>query len=131
MPVSGRKAKPIVLFVSAAAHRAIEVVEKHLRFNPDDARALYLGGNTLLDLGEVEKAINWAERAHSIDPDDPGVLYNLTCIYSLAGKVELALDFFEKAIQSGFAAREWIENDSDLDSIRHQPRFQKALEGLN
>jgi adenylate cyclase len=82
-------------------------------------------------LGEVEKAINWAERAHVIDPDDPGVLYNLTCIYSLAGKIELALDCFEIAIQSGFASLEWIENDLDLDPIRNHPRFQKALKELN
>lgn len=114
-----------------AAHRAVELVEKHLLFNPDDARALYLGGLTLMALGNVGKAINWAERAHAIDPDDPGVLYNLTCIYSLEGKIEQALDCFEKAIQSGFASLEWIENDSDLDPIRNQPRFQKVLKELN
>jgi len=114
-----------------ASHRALELIEKHLQFNPDDARALYLGGLILMSHSEVEKAISWAERAHAIDPDDPGVLYNLTCIYSLAGKVELALDCFETAIQSGFASREWIENDSDLDPIRNQPRFQKALKELN
>ena len=114
-----------------AAHRSIELVEKHLRFNPDDARALYLGGIILVNLGEVEKAISWAERALTIDPDDPGVLYNLTCIYSLAGKIEQALDCFETAIQSGFAAREWIENDLDLDPIRNHPRFQIALKALN
>jgi tetratricopeptide (TPR) repeat protein len=83
-----------------AAHRAIELVEKHLRLNPDDARALYLGGSILITLGEVEKAINWAERAHTIDPNDPRVLYNMACIYSLAGKIERALDCFEKAIES-------------------------------
>ena len=82
-------------------------------------------------LGEVEKAINWAKRAHAIDPDDPGVLYNMACIYSLAGKIEQALDCFETAIQSGFASLEWIDSDLDLDPIRDQPRFQKALKKLN
>jgi len=114
-----------------AAHRAIELVEKHLRLNPDDARALYLGGNMLMALGEVEKAINWAKRAHAIDPDDPGVLYNIACIYSLAGKIEQALDCFEMAIQLGWDLLEWADNDSDLDPIRDQPRFQKALKKLN
>jgi adenylate cyclase len=114
-----------------AAHRAIELVEKHLRLNPDDARALYLGGAILMSLGEVEKAINWAKRAHAIDPDDPGVLYNMACIYSLAGKIEQALDCFEKAIESGFASLEWIDNDIDHDPIRDQPRFQKSLKKLN
>ena len=82
-------------------------------------------------LGEVEKAINWAKRAHAIAPDDPEVLYNMACIYSLAGKIEQALDCFELAIQLGFASLEWVENDSDLDPIRDQPRFQKALKKLN
>jgi TolB-like protein/Flp pilus assembly protein TadD len=114
-----------------AAHRAIELVEKHLRLNPDDARALYLGGGILMTLGEVEKAINWAKRAHAIDPDDPRVLYNMSCIYSLAGKIEQALDCFEIAIESGYASLEWIDKDLDLDPIRDQPRFQKALKKLN
>jgi TolB-like protein/Flp pilus assembly protein TadD len=114
-----------------AAHRAIELVEKHLRLNPDDARALYLGGSILMAFGKVEKAINWAKRAHAIDPDDPRVLYNMACIYSLAGKIEQALDCFEIAIESGYASLEWIDNDLDFDPIRDQPRFQKALKKLN
>jgi adenylate cyclase len=113
------------------AHKAIALIEKHLQFNPDDARALYLGGLIFMDLGETEKAITWADRANAIDPDDPGLLYNLTCIYSLAGMVDQALACFEAAIQSGFATREWIENDLDLDPIRNQPRFQKALKEMN
>ncbi len=117
--------------VETAAQRAIELVEKHLRLNRDDARALYLGGSILVTLGKVEKAINWAKRAHAIDPDDPRVLYNLACIYSLAGKIEQALDCFEKAIESGYASLEWINNDLDLDPIRNHPRFQKTLKKLN
>jgi adenylate cyclase len=55
----------------------------------------------------------------------------MACIYSLAGKIEQALDCFEIAIQLGFASLEWADNDSDLDPIRNQPRFQKALKKLN
>ena len=67
----------------------------------------------------------------SIDPNDPRVLYNMACIYSLAGKIERALDCFEKAIESGYASLEWIENDLDLDPIRNHPRFKKTLKKLN
>ena len=113
-----------------ATHRAIELVEKHLRLNPDDTRALSLGATILIRLGEMEKAINWGKRAQVIDPDEPVVQYNMACIYSLAGKIEQALDCFEIAIQLGFASLEWADNDSDLDPIRDQPRFQKALKKL-
>jgi tetratricopeptide (TPR) repeat protein len=88
--VSAYKELNLPTEAETAAHRAIELIEKHLRLNPDDARALYLGGTMLILLGEVEKAINWAKGAHAIDPDDPGVLYNIACIYSLAGKIEQA-----------------------------------------
>jgi serine/threonine protein kinase/Flp pilus assembly protein TadD len=115
----------------AANRRALELADRHLQLNPDDARALYLGAGALTELGEVEKAIEWGKRAIAIDPDDPRVLYNVACIHSLTGKIEQALDYFEKAIESGYASREWIDNDQDLDPIRHHPRFQEALKKLN
>jgi adenylate cyclase len=113
-----------------ATHRAMVLIEKHLLLNPDDARALSLGGTILIRLSEMEKAIDWGKRAQAIDPDEPPVWYNMACICSLAGKIEQALDCFETAIQLGFASLEWAENDIDLDPIRDQPRFQKALKKL-
>jgi serine/threonine protein kinase/Tfp pilus assembly protein PilF len=113
------------------ARRAVELVEKHLQLNPDDARALYLGGGSLMILGEVERATEWVKRAFAIDPDDPRLQYNMACNYSLAGKTEQALDYFEMALESGYASREWIDNDVDLDAIRNHARFQKALRKLD
>jgi len=114
-----------------ANKRALDVVRKHLDLNPDDSRALYLGAGALIKADEPEEALQWVERAVSIDPHETVVLYNAACIYSLLGKFEVALDHFEKAIESGFASREWIDNDSDLDPIRDHPRFQKALKKLD
>jgi adenylate cyclase len=110
-----------------AHQRAIVLSEKHLQLNPDDARSLYLGAGALVKLGESDKAINWCERAIAIDPNDPSVLYNVSCSYSLLGKIDKALDYFERSIDSGLTAKEWIETDSDLDSIRNKPRFKKIM----
>ena len=117
--------------VVVSARLAVELIEKHLRLDPDDARALSLGGTILIFLGEEEKAIEWASHAHMIESEDPRVLYNIVCIFSLAGRIEKALDYFESAISSGYASREWIDNDTDLDPIRDQTRFQKAIKNLN
>ena len=114
-----------------ANKRAIDVVRKHLDLNPDDARALYLGAGSLIRADEPEEAEQWMERAISIDPNETAVLYNAACIYSLLGKVDKALDYFENAIIAGYASREWIENDSDFDPIRNHPRFQIALKKLD
>ncbi|UCH66453.1 MAG: protein kinase [Ignavibacterium sp.] len=110
---------------------ALDNVRKHLDLNPDDARALYLGAGTLVRAGKPDEALQWVERAISIAPDEISVLYNATCIYSLLGDLDKALNYFEKAIEAGFASREWIENDSDLDPIRNNPRFQNALKKMD
>jgi serine/threonine protein kinase/Flp pilus assembly protein TadD len=116
--------------IEKANQRALEVVRKHLDLNPDDARALYLGAGALIKANKPEEAEQWVEQAVSIDPNEIAVLYNAACIYSELGKVDVALGYFEKTIESGYASREWIENDSDLDPIRNHPRFQKALKKL-
>jgi tetratricopeptide (TPR) repeat protein len=113
-----------------AYRRGLEIVERHLELNPDNARALYLSAHGLVELGELEKGFEWAKRALSIDPEDPIVLYNIACVYSLAGRVEDAINYFERSLETGYAHREWAENDSYLDSIRSHHRFKALLKRL-
>jgi TolB-like protein/Flp pilus assembly protein TadD len=107
----------------AAVRRGLHVAERHLELNPDDARALYLGAGALIQLGERERAMEWAARAYAIDPTDPGVLYNVACSYALGGMTEKALECLERAVDNGFGHREWLDHDSDLDPLRDNPRF--------
>jgi serine/threonine protein kinase/Tfp pilus assembly protein PilF len=110
--------------------RAVEVFKKHLELNPDDSRALNLGAFALLKAEDKKMAVEWIERAVSLDAEETAILYNAACFYSRLGNVEEALDYFERAIDSGYASKEWIENDSDLDPIRNHPRFQAIMKKL-
>src|SRR5438445_1030973 len=116
--------------LQAALRQGLQVAEKHLELNPDDARALYLGAGALLLLGERERGLEWTKRARAIDPEDPGVLYNVACSYAQLGQTDEAISCLQKAVQNGFGHREWLENDSDLDSLRNDPRFQTLLKKL-
>jgi adenylate cyclase len=58
------------------------------------------------------------------------VLYNAACVYSLLGNIDIGIDYLDRAVTSGFAFREWIENDSDLDNIRDDPRFQEIVDRI-
>jgi len=116
--------------VRAAARRTVEIVEKHIEMNPDDARALYLGGGCLLTLGERERGLEWGRRALAIDPSDPLILYNVACLFSQAGEPEPAVEALEKAMDAGFGHRKWVEHDSDLDPLRDHPRFRELLARL-
>jgi serine/threonine protein kinase/Flp pilus assembly protein TadD len=114
----------------AALRRGLAVVEKHLELNPGDARALYLGAGALIQLGERERALEWAGRARSANESDSLVLYNVACVYALGEMIDEAVECLDKAIQNGFGHREWIENDSDLNSLRQDPRFQALLKRM-
>ena len=103
---------------------------KHIELNPDDVRALYLGAITQITLGNKEIGLEWANNALAAEPDDPGVIYNVACCYSLLGKNDGAIDLLEKAIDNGFGQKEWIENDSDLDPLRDDPKFRLIIEKL-
>jgi serine/threonine protein kinase/tetratricopeptide (TPR) repeat protein len=113
-----------------AMRNGLAVAEKHLELNPDDARALYLGAGALVQLGDRERGLDWTRRAYAIDSEDPGVLYNVACSYSNMGQIDDAIACLEKAVQNGFGHREWFENDSDLDPLRDDSRFQALMKRL-
>jgi len=80
----------------AAALRGTKSAERHLELYPDDTRALNLGMAGLIEQGDKEKAMQWAERA-------------------LASLLRAKLH--------GMSIAEWAENDSDLASLHDDPRF--------
>jgi len=110
-----------------AGREAIPVIEKHLKWNPDDARAFYLGAGTLLQLGQRDRAENWIGKALSIDPTDSVVLYNVACFYALDGQIDKALNCLESAANHGAVNGSWMEHDNDLAILREEPRFQALL----
>jgi len=114
----------------AARRRGVRIVEDHIALNPDDSRALYMAANGLVALGDRERGLEWAARARALDPDDPMLLYNVGCIYSLAGDVDSALDCLELAVQNGLRQRAWLEHDSNLDPLRGHARFEALMQRL-
>jgi TolB-like protein/Flp pilus assembly protein TadD len=118
----GRKEEAI-----KAKWRALDLIESHLQRNPEDARALYLGAAGLIELGKKEQGLDWANRALAMGPDDALILYNVACVYSHAGALDMALDCLERSVSRGMAHKEWIEHDTDLDPLRDEPRFKALL----
>ena len=112
-----------------AAKHAAKIVERHLTLNPDDSFALSRGATILIQTGETSRALEWAERALAINPDNAG--YNVACTFALAGKIERALDVLEKFSQANFIYNDWLEHDSDWDAARDHPRFKAILERLS
>ena len=105
-------------------------VERHLQLYPSDARALSLGLGSLCGLGDHTRALEWADRARSMEPEEPTILYNVACAYSLLGETDRSIDCLSRAFRQGYSHKVWIENDPDFSSIRHYPGFKDLMQNL-
>ncbi|MEO8307465.1 MAG: TIR domain-containing protein [Pseudomonadota bacterium] len=109
--------------------RAMDRIEKIVMADPGHSRAIGMGVAMLADLGEKERAREWATRARLVEPDAVNLQYNLACAMSALGENSLALEALE-----GIAAKlspgmvSWLEADTDLDPVREEPRFIAMLE---
>ncbi len=113
-----------------AYQQCLRKIEHHLQLNPDDVRAVYMKSGSLAGMGEHAQALEWSDRALSMDPEEPSVLYNVACNYALLNEAEKALDCIEKAFDKGFGHKEWMEHDPDFASIKNHPRFKALMRGL-
>ena len=107
--------------------RQLDAASKRLKLNPDDPRALYMGGVAHARLGEGARARDWANQALAINSNDATVLYNVACIYSISGEVEEAVTLLERSVAAGFGHWKWIENDSDFEPLHSNARYQALL----
>jgi TolB-like protein/Flp pilus assembly protein TadD len=109
---------------------AFDRIERRLALNPDESRAIYLGADVLIRMGEKEKAMKWVKRLAATDRDEPAVLYGIACLYSLIGKPQEAVYYLSKAVDAGFAHRQYLEKDGDFDPVRNHPRYIELIKDL-
>ncbi|MGD8384115.1 MAG: tetratricopeptide repeat protein [Lysobacterales bacterium] len=109
---------------------SIELMERHLKMNPDDTRTLCIAANQYSNVGEFERGQEMAEEALKRGQDEPLVLYNVACFYTLRGDLDRALDLLSQAVDRGWGDRAWLETDSDLDALRSDKRFTALLERI-
>jgi TolB-like protein/Flp pilus assembly protein TadD len=109
---------------------AFDRIERRLALNPDESRAIYLGADVLIRMGEKEKAMKWVKRLAATDRDEPAVLYGIACLYYLIGKPQEAVYYLSKAVDAGFAHRQYLEKDGDFDPVRNHPRYIELIKDL-
>jgi len=80
-------------------------------------------------IDRIDRAIEALETALTAEPEEPLVLYNLACYWSLAGDKSQALEYLSRALSIDVAYRELIEDEPDFDPIRDDPGFQAISSG--
>ncbi|MDX8466809.1 adenylate/guanylate cyclase domain-containing protein [Mesorhizobium sp. VK23B] len=106
-------------------------IEKAMQLYPDDGAAYAYGCYILHNLGLDERALQWAERAITIDPEDYNSHYNVACFLAAIGAVEKAIDTLEHCVpQLGLQQVHWMAQDVDMNPLRDNPRYRALIERL-
>ena len=112
-----------------AAGMMVSEAERAVQQDPSNGAALGIlaGGHALL--GDEERAREWISRALLVDPENLTMRYTFACVLvtHLEDK-DGALKMLETTLaMAGAPLVRIADTDTDLDSIRDDPRFQKML----
>ncbi len=108
----------------------IEFFEGILSQAPDFIEALVAIGDLYTGKGWYEKGLAVDQRLSGLRPDDPFILYNLACSYSLINDIPRSLSTIKSAIRMGYQHFEYLERDPDLTNLRQDERFKLFLSHL-
>lgn len=111
----------------SALREGLARARSFLEFNPDDDRAWGLGAFALLTLGQEDEADTWMKNCLRHAARCSASTYNAACFYARKGEFEKSLDFLEQSIGTGTISKQWIEQDTDLDTVRELPRFKEIM----
>jgi tetratricopeptide (TPR) repeat protein len=83
--------------------------------------------NPLYEAGKYAEAADRGRELAEAHPGHPGLLYNLACCESLAGRTSEAIDHLRLAIERSDRYRSFAAGDSDFDPIRDDPAFRELV----
>ncbi|MGI9056861.1 MAG: protein kinase domain-containing protein [Pyrinomonadaceae bacterium] len=121
-----------VLFYMGQKQKGIDMIADVLAENPqmDGIRplyAIYLAGSGK----DAEAREQLSEDALAISKADHDMAYWVGAAYARLGEKDLAFKWLERAVRLGNENKPWYENDSSLDSLRDDERYQQLLAKMN
>jgi Flp pilus assembly protein TadD len=105
----------------------LEFFRSVLETMPDYVDVLRILGNLLTLKGRFAEGLQIDRRLVQLRPHDPLAHYNLACSFALLKRSEQAIKMLRKAVELGYRDFGYMREDSDLDTIRHDPRFRQLL----
>jgi hypothetical protein len=92
-----------------------------------DGWELFAPLNPLYEAGSYAEAADRGRQLAEAHPQYAGLLYNVACCESLAGRTVDAVDHLGRAIARSERFRAYAKDDSDFDPIRDEPGFKELI----
>jgi len=97
--------------------------------NPYDGESWSQYGYCLHAAKKYDEALKAFAKAINLGFGIPNNTYNTACAHALLGHKDEALKWLEKSLNARFSEQQTLETDTDVDSLRSDPRFA-ALTGI-
>ena len=97
---------------------------------PEEAQDIFNQGIEQLNAKKFDEAVAAFKKiADKLPKEGVGITsaYNVACAYALKGEKATALVWLETAIDNGFTKFDHIEKDTDLDSLRDEPKYKELM----
>jgi len=117
-----------VLFQAEDWQGALEAYGSIARREPKNARAQFRLGVALHRLGKYQEALEAYEKAEQKGVPTAIVAYNIAASYAALGDREKAFEWLTTAVKDEFSQVDKLKSDTDLASLRDDPRFAQLVE---
>jgi tetratricopeptide (TPR) repeat protein len=108
----------------------LERIERAIGDRPHDAQTVKLAGYLCAETGDAKRAQAYATWLAETQAETASYLYDAASIMALTGERERALGYLEAAVDAGFDDAWEMSVNTDLDSLRDDPRFKKLVDRL-
>jgi tetratricopeptide (TPR) repeat protein len=104
--------------------------ESVLRRAPDYANVVEILGGLYTRQGRIADGLRMDRRLVKLQPRNPTAHYNLACSLALSKRKADALRELREAVLLGYRDFDWMQQDPDLEALKHHPEFQALLATL-
>lgn len=113
-----------------ANSKALEIIRGLVEINPNNPYQLSNGATILASLGEKAEAIDWAERARSVNQSDVKAQFNIGVTYLTVGQTEKGIEELVAALDMGYPRELFVVSDVP-EAIFEDPRIAQRLESVD
>ncbi len=132
-----------VVYMARDFERAAEYARESLRLKPDNSHFYWHRTRTLLALSllgsgdgtrgreVLRQAMEAETRSIEEGSDDWDARWDLAAAHAALGDREAALDWLERAYDTGFRLARWAKTDPAFDDFRDDPNYREILERMD